>query len=97
MGAIKTACPIMPLVRPRNCLSKTIQISSPKSPRLLSSLDLNQLDYDVSGAVSERYLIHKPNPRNKLKLQAVMEGIWADLPQATIDKAILFFQEEAQG
>jgi hypothetical protein len=74
-------------------LSKTIQISSPKSPRPHNSLDLNQLDYDVSGAMLERYRIHKPNPRNKVKLKAVMEGKWADLPQAPIDRAILAFRK----
>ena len=83
----------MPLVRLRNCLSKTIQISSPKSPRPPNSLDLNQLDYDVSGAMLERYRIHKPNPRNKVKLKAVMEGKWADLPQAPIDRVILAFRK----
>ena len=41
----------------------------------------------------ERYRIHKPNPRNKVKLKAVMEGKWADLPQAPIDKAILGFRK----
>ena len=64
-----------------------------KAPRPHNSLDLNQLDYDVSGAMLERYRIHKPNPRNKVELNAVMEGIWADLPQASIDKAILAFRK----
>jgi hypothetical protein len=41
----------------------------------------------------ERYRIHKPNPRNKVKLKAVMEGKWADLPQAPIDRAILAFRK----
>ena len=40
-----------------------------------------------------RYRIYKPNPRNKVELKAVMEGIWDDLPQATIDKAILDFRK----
>jgi hypothetical protein len=41
------------------------------------------------------YRIHKPNPRNKVELKAVMEGIglWADLPQALTDKAILAFSK----
>ena len=84
----------MSLVKLRNCLSKTIQIS-PKSPRPPNTLDLNQLDYDVSGAMLEleRYRIHKPNPRNKVELKAAMEGIWADLPLAPIDKAILAFRK----
>ena len=41
----------------------------------------------------ERYRIHKPNPRNKVKLKAAMKGIWADLPLAPIDKAILAFRK----
>ena len=39
------------------------------------------------------YRIHKHNLRNKVELKAVMEGIWADLPQAPVDKAILAFSK----
>jgi hypothetical protein len=41
----------------------------------------------------ERCRIHKPKPRNKVELKAVMKGTWADLPQAPIDKAILAFRK----
>jgi hypothetical protein len=41
----------------------------------------------------EKYRFHKPNPRNMVELKAVLEGIWADLPQAPIDKAILAFRK----
>ena len=41
----------------------------------------------------ERYRFHKPNPRNKVELKAVLEGIWADLPQTPIDKVILAFRK----
>ena len=44
----------------------------------------------------ERYRIHKPKLRNKVELKAVLEGIWADLPQAPIHKAILALVEEAR-
>jgi hypothetical protein len=36
---------------------------------------------------------HKPKPQNKAQLQAVLEVIWADLPQEPIDKAILTFRK----
>jgi inhibitor of nuclear factor kappa-B kinase subunit alpha len=58
-----------------------------------NSPDLNPLDYHVWGAMLERYRIHKPKPRNKAELKAVLEVIWADLPQEPIDKAILAFRK----
>jgi len=44
------------------------------------SPDLNPLDYHVWGVMLERYWIHKPKPRNKAELKAVLEVIWAYLP-----------------
>ncbi len=41
----------------------------------------------------EKYRIHKPKPQNKAELQMVLEVIWADLPQAPIDRAILAFRK----
>ena len=41
----------------------------------------------------ETYRIHKPKPKIKVELKAVLEGIWADLPQAPIDQAILAFRK----
>ena len=41
----------------------------------------------------ERYRFHKPNPSNKVELKAVLEGSWADIPHAPIDKAILAFRK----
>ena len=41
----------------------------------------------------ERYRFHKPKPQNKVELKAVLEGSWADIPQAPIDKAILAFRK----
>ena len=58
-----------------------------------NSPDLNPLDYHVWGAMLEKYRIHKPKPQNKAELQTVLEVIWADLPQAPIDKAILAFRK----
>jgi len=58
-----------------------------------NSPDLNPLDYHVWGAMLERYRVHKPKPRNKAELKAVLEVIWADLPQEPIDKAILAFRK----
>ena len=41
----------------------------------------------------EKYRIHKPKPQNKAELEAVLEVVWPDLPQAPIDKAILAFRK----
>lgn len=41
----------------------------------------------------EKYRSHQPKPKNKEELKAVLEMIWADLPQAPIDKAILAFRK----
>src|ERR1700761_442761 len=40
-----------------------------------NSRDLNALDYHVWGALPERYRIHKPKPRNKPELKALLEVI----------------------
>jgi inhibitor of nuclear factor kappa-B kinase subunit alpha len=58
-----------------------------------NSPDLNPLDYHVWGAMLERYRVHKPKPKNKAELKAVLEAIWADLPQEPIDSAILAFRK----
>jgi hypothetical protein len=41
----------------------------------------------------EKHRFHKPNPSNKVELKAVLEGSWADIPQAPINKAILAFRK----
>ena len=41
----------------------------------------------------EKYRIHKPKPQNKAELKTVLEGIWADLPQAQIAKAVIAFRK----
>jgi hypothetical protein len=71
-------------------------ISSPKTPRPPNSPDLNPLDYHVWEAMLERYRFHKPNFRNKVELKVVLKGIWADLPQAPNDKAILAFWKKLE-
>jgi len=57
----------------------------------LNSPDLNRLDYYVWGAMLERYktLQRKPNTIDELK--KVLQTIWDDLPQNSINKAILSF------
>ena len=81
-----------------------MQVNSPEMQRNIpdfitkdewppNSRDLIPLDYHVWGAMLERYRIHKPKPRIKAELKAVLEVIWADLPQEPIDKAILAFRK----
>ena len=54
-----------------------------------NSSDLNPLDYHVWGAMLQRYKTfqHKPNTIDELK--KVLQTMWADEPQNSINKAIL--------
>jgi len=57
----------------------------------LNSLDLNPLDYHVSGAMLECYKSFQPKPENMDELKKVLQLIWDQLPQNSINKAILSF------
>ena len=61
-----------------------------------NSPDLNPLDYHVWGAMLEKYQAHTPKPKNKTELKTVLQGIWNDLPQEPIDRAILSFRTRLQ-
>lgn len=61
-----------------------------------NSPDLNPLDYYVWGAMLHMYQQHSPKPTNKRELQAVLETIWDNLPQQSIEKAILSFRKRLQ-
>ena len=62
----------------------------PKSP------DLNPLDYHVWGAMLHKYQQYTPKPKNKDELTAVLQKIWNDLPQQSIQKVILAFTKRLQ-
>jgi len=61
-----------------------------------SSPDLNALDYRVSGAMLERYKSFQPKPENINELKKVLQLIWDQLPQDSINKAILSFPKRLQ-
>lgn len=56
-----------------------------------NSPDLNPLDYSVWGAMLERYKMFNPKPKNIDDLKKVLQLIWDQLPQDSINKAILGF------
>ena len=41
----------------------------------------------------EKYQAYTPKPTNKTELKAVLEVIWDNLPQESIDKAVLAFRK----
>ena len=56
-----------------------------------NSPDLNPLDYHVWGAMLERYKTFQPKPNTIDELKKVLQTIWDDLPQNSINEAILSF------
>lgn len=56
-----------------------------------NSPDLNPLDYHIWGAMLERYKTVHPKPTNIDELKQVLQSIWDQLPQDSINKAILGF------
>jgi len=60
-----------------------------KGEWLPNSPDLNSLDYHVRGAMLERYKSFQPKPENIDELKKVLQLIWDQLPQDSINKAIL--------
>ena len=61
-----------------------------------NSPDLNPLDFHVWGAMLHKYQEYLPKPKNKDELKSVLESIWGELPQQSIDKAILSFKDRVQ-
>ena len=58
-----------------------------------NSPDLNPLDFHVWGAMLQRYEKYVPKPKDKAELKSVLRSIWNELPQHSIDKAILSFRD----
>ena len=56
-----------------------------------NSPDLNPLGYHVRAAMLERYKSFQPKPENIDELKKVLQLIWDQLPQDSINKAILSF------
>jgi len=53
--------------------------------------DLNPMDYHVWGAMLECHKSFQPKPENIDELNKVLQLIWNQLPQDSINKAILSF------
>ena len=58
---------------------------------MMNSPDLNPLDYHLWGAMLERYKTFQPKPNTIDEPKKVLQTIWDDLPQNSINKAILSF------
>src|SRR5688572_19545854 len=58
-----------------------------------NSPDLNPLDFHVWGAMLHGYQQRVPKPQNVAELPEVLKTIWNDLPQNSIQKAILAFRK----
>ena len=56
-----------------------------------NSPDLNPLDYHVWGALLERYRTFHPKPKNTDELKKALQLLWDQLPQESINKAVLSF------
>ena len=61
-----------------------------------NSPDLNPLDFHVWGVMLHKYQAYVPKPTTTSELKTVLENIWSDLPQLSIEKAILAFRKRLQ-
>jgi inhibitor of nuclear factor kappa-B kinase subunit alpha len=61
-----------------------------------NSPDLNPLDYHVWGAMLQKYQQHNPKPTTTDELKAVLQVIWDELPQQSVENAILTFRKRLQ-
>jgi hypothetical protein len=61
-----------------------------------NSPDLNPLDYHVWGAMLQKYQEHNPKPTTADELKAVLQTIWDELPQQSVEKAIIAFRKRLQ-
>jgi hypothetical protein len=67
-----------------------------KGEWLPNSPDLNLLDYHVWGTMLHKYQQFSPKPANKEQLKLALQTIWDELPQESINKAILAFRKRLQ-
>ena len=58
-----------------------------------NSPDLNPLDYCVWGLMLAAYQKYRPKPSTKAELEVVLQIIWDNISQQSIDKAILGFRK----
>jgi hypothetical protein len=61
-----------------------------------NSPDLNPLDYYAWGAMLQMYHKCPTKPTTVAELKTVLEKIWEDLPQKSMNKAVLSFRKRLQ-
>ena len=61
-----------------------------------NSPDLNPLDYHVWGVMRERYKTFHLKPKTTDELKNILQLIWNQLPQDSVNKAILSFTKRLQ-
>lgn len=61
-----------------------------------NSPDMNPLDFYVWGAMLHKYQQFVPKPQNVAELRGVLQTIWNDLPQESIQNAVLAFRKRLQ-
>ena len=57
----------------------------------MASKPTRPIDYHVWGAMLERYKTFQPKPNTIDELKKVLQTIWDDLPENSINEAILSF------
>ena len=58
--------------------------------------DINSLDYHILGVMLEHYMAFHPKLKNTDGLKKVLQLVWDQLLQDTINKAILSFTKRLQ-
>jgi hypothetical protein len=58
-----------------------------------NSPDLNPLDYFVWSAMLQSYAQRFPKPTTVAELKTVLQDIWTNLPQQSIENAVLSFRK----
>ena len=61
-----------------------------------NSPNLNPPEYYVYGAMLAEYEKHQPRPKTTAELKTVLMTIWDNLPQQSIDKAVVSFRKRLQ-
>src|SRR5258706_14173814 len=61
-----------------------------------TSPDMNPLDSHVWGAMLDKYHVYTPKPTNKAELKLVLQSIWNDLLQHSIDKDVLASERDCR-
>jgi hypothetical protein len=61
-----------------------------------NSPDLNPLDFCVWGIMLQMYEKRSPKPTNIAELKAVLQSIWDNVPQQSVQKAVMSFRKRLQ-